>query len=366
MTADIVRTEGQWSNRKTIVEYADTPAVLMSTIQERHDPTHNLASEDVLDQTHKYDLPGSYDFRGLKKGTADEVYGQLWGMFQAGTDKTQVVAEVHSSANNFHNTMGAITIGFIDEPAVSGSRINAHKAIKGDPKCCIRSKPRDVGFPVIKLAIDCGILSNVRTETIISRGRLIAEAIVRAELSGYKTRITALSATDMTTDNIIAIMALNLKMEDEPINYSRVLYPILEPSFLRGVSFSWRATLPELHDSRETGMGRSIYAVFNAAQRAELYEDVLGPDTLVFNIGALCTEMDEGEARQHIEDQLQSRAASAIDGSLRGTIDYSRAADVKGMIDIMQAVVGGVIDDDDDDEWNNDDEDDDPDYRIIE
>jgi len=364
MTTDIVRTEGQWMNRKTLVEYADTPAVLMSTIQERHDPTHNLVDEDVLDQKNASCLTGSYDFRGLKKGTAEEVYGQLWGMFQGGTDKTQVVAEVHSSANNFHNTMGALTVGFIDEPAVSGSRIDPNKAIKGDPVCFIRSKPIDVGFPVIKLAIDCGILSNVRTETIINRGRLIAQAIVRAELSGYKTRITALSATDMTSDSLIAIMALNLKREDEPINYSRVLYPILEPSFLRGVSFSWRATLPELHDSREYGMGRSIYASFTAAQRAELYEDVLGSDTLVFNIGQLCTEMDEEEARQHIEDQLQSRAASAVDGSLRGTIDYSRAADVKGMIDIIQAVCGGGAGDDDDDEW--DDEDDDPDYRIIE
>jgi len=365
MTADIVRTTGQWMNRKTIVEYADTPAVLMSTIEERRDPTHNLWDENVFDQAHAPELAGSYDFRGLKKGSAKDVYNQLWGMFQAGTDKTQVVAEVHSSANNFQNTMGALSVGFIDEPAVAGTRIDPNKAVKGDPVCFIRSKPIDVGFPVIKMAIDCGILSNVRTETIINRGRLIAQAIVRAELSGYKTRITAMSATDMTTDSLIAIMALNLKREDEPINYSRVLYPILEPSFLRGVSFSWRATLPELHDSHEYGMGRSIYASFNAAQRAELYEDVLGSDTLVFNIGQLCTEMDEEEARQHIEDQLQSRAASAIDGSLRGTIDYTRAADIKGVIDVMQAVFGGAIDDEDDEDWK-DDEDDDPDYRIIE
>lgn len=360
---DIVRATGQWMNHKTIVEYADNPVVLMDTLAERHDPEHNLAEEDVFDQSHKNCLASSYNFRGLNKGTADEIYKQLWGMFQAGTDKTQLVANVHASANNFHNTMGALTVGYIDEPAPTGSRLDPNKAVQGDPNCFIRSKPIDVGFPVVKIAIDCGVLSDVRTETVANRGAIIAEAIVRAELSGYKTRITAFTATDMRSDNLIAIMALNLKREDEPMNYSRVLYPILEASFLRGVSFSWRATLPELKHSHEIGMGASLYATFKAAQRAELYADVFGDDTLVFNIGAMCAEMSEDEARKHVEDQLQSREASLLDGSLRGQINYTRAADIKGQIDILNAVFGGGAGDDDDDDW--DDEDDDPDYKII-
>lgn len=360
--ADLVKATGQWMKNKTVVEYADTPAVLMAAIEERRDPTHNLACEDVLDPEHLDQLDDP-NFRGLKKGTHEAQYNQLWGMFQAGTDKTQVVAEVNTSANDFHNTMGALTIGFLEEPATSGSRIDPNKVVKGDPQCFIRSKPIDVGFPVVKIAIDCGILSNVRTETVIDRGRMIAEAIVRAELGGYKTRITACSATVFDADNLIAVMALNLKREDEPINYSRVLYPILEPSFLRGVSFSWRATLPELHDSREYGMGASLYGRYNAAQRAELYEDVFDKDTIVFNIGAMCADMSHDEAKEHIENQMQSREAALIDGSLRGTIDYARAAEIGGVVNALTSVIGGAIDDDDDDEW---DDEDDPEFQSVE
>lgn len=359
--SDIVRAEGQWMNNKTIVEYADTPAILMAAIEERRDPTHNLADKDYLDTRHAFNLDP--EFTGLHRGSTEEVYNQLWGMFQAGTDKTQVVSEVHSSANNFHNTMGALTIGFIEEPATSGTRIDPNKVVKGDPQCFIRSVPIDVGFPVIKIAIDCGILGNVMTETIVDRGRLIAEAIVRAELGGYKTRITACSATHMYNDSKIVVMALNLKREDEPINYSRVLYPILEPSFLRGVSFSWRATLPELHDSQTPGMGRSIYADYTAAQRAELYEDVFDADTLVFNIGAMCAEMSHDEAKEYIENQFQSREASRIDGSMRGQISYAQAADIGGVVNMLMSMAGVDPNAEEDDEW--DDEEDDPDYKII-
>ncbi len=77
--AELVKATGQWMNKKTVVEYADTPSDLMAAIEERRDPRHGLACEDVLNPDHKYQLePG---FRGLKRGTSDEMYAQLWGMF---------------------------------------------------------------------------------------------------------------------------------------------------------------------------------------------------------------------------------------------------------------------------------------------
>ena len=361
MTAELIKATGQWMNNKTIVEYADTPTDAMEVIQSRFDPSHNLFDENFMNQDHAYNRLGSAftrDFMGLK-GTPEEAYKQLWGMFQGGTDKTDLVAEVNTAANDFHNTMGALTIGYEEEFAPSGTRIDPNKAVKGDPNCFIRSKPIEMGFPVVKIAIDCSILGSVSVEDVVDRGKLICEAIVRAELGGYKTRITAMSCTKFDQDNIIATLALNLKREDEPMNYSRVLYPILEPSFLRGVSFSWRSTLPELKYSQTMNIGASLYGRYNAAARREFYDDVVGGDTIVFSIGALCEEMNHEQAKQYIEDQLQSREASLVDGQLRGYIDLQKEQDMAaqqalGFAAMVAPIVKELISepDEDEDEWD--------------
>jgi len=361
MSAELIKATGQWMNNKTIVEYADQPTDAMEVIQARFDKGHNHFYENFMDQEHALNRlqgGGLNGFMGLK-GTPEEAYKQLWGMFQAGTDKTDLVAEVNASANDFHNTMGALTIGYEEEFAPSGTRIDPNKAVKGDPNCFIRQKPIEMGFPVVKIAIDCSILGTVAVEDVVDRGKMICEAIVRAELGGYKTRITAMSATKFDDDNLIAVLALNLKREDEPMNYSRVLYPILEPSFLRGVSFSWRATLPELKYSQTSNIGASLYGRYNAAARREFYDDVVGGDTIVFSIGALCEEMDHDQAKQYIEDQLQSREASLVDGQMRGFIDYAKlqeqtAAQAIGLAAMVAPAVAAILSaepDEDEDEW---------------
>lgn len=327
MTADLVKETGQWMNKKTVVEYADSPSELMAAITQRHNPKHPLYHRNFIEADHAIEIftdEGTdylADFMGLEEDTPKKMYNQLWGMFQAGTDKTELVAQINTAANDFHNTMGALTIGYIEEPAPTGSRLDPNKVIKGDPNCFIRSKPIEVGFPVIKIAIDASILCTVDAETVRDRGEIIAKALVRAELGGYKTRVSAFSATIFKDVAEIVVMALNLKREDEPMNYSRVLYPILEPSFLRGVSFTWRATLPELEHTHEIRMGASIYRDFNADARREFYDDVFDQDTLVFCIGAMCEEMTHEEAERYVEELLQSRQAAHIDGSLRYCID---------------------------------------------
>lgn len=363
------KATGQWMNNKTIVEYFDGDnSELMELLKERRDPGHNLRNEDFIDEAHAVERFKNEKylakFMGLKAQEPGLMYDQLWGMCLGGTDKTDIVAQVQTGANDFHNTMGALTIGFIEEPAPSGSRIDPNKAVKGDPNCFIRSKPIEMGFPVVKIAVDCSILSDVRAEDVIDRGELIAKAIVRAELGGYKTRIAAFSSTVFREDNLITALVTTVKREDEPMNYSRVLYPILEASFLRGVSFTWRATLPELRYSQTCGIGGSLYGAYNAAARREYYDDVFGDDTIVFSIGALCEEMSHDEAERYIEEQLQSRQASLVDGSQRGYIDYTKAADFGGQL--VNMLLGAIVSggpDDDDDEW--DDDDDDPDYKIV-
>lgn len=351
-----IKQTGIYAQNKTVVEFYNTPEEFIQEVSQRHNPDHILAEFDVLDKDNALAILdenhiNSASWRGLSHENDTEAnYEQLWGMFKAGTEKTDVVSEVNTAANDFHNTMGALKIGFVDKPSPAGPRLDPNKFCHGDPNCFITRVPVEVGIPMVNIVIDASVLGNVEPKTIVDRGKLIAKAIVRAELGGYRTRVSAMSLTHFDCSNVLAGLVINLKMEDEPMNYSRVLYPFLEPSFLRGVSFTWRGTLEDLENNDPLDdIGASSYRDFTAAQRREMYDDLVGENTIVFCMGALCQDMSHDEAEQYIEDQMQTRDASCVDGSLHDQWDYTNLNDKPGKAVLLFA----PADPDEDDDWED-------------
>lgn len=132
--------------------------------------------------------------------------------------------------------------------SVAGGGVNVPLLLSGSPECMYSRKKAPVKSKIINMGINVEITSEVGHGSYEHAGMLIAQLISKLEKAGYRIRLNTVDAY-YACGNRINVLSITLKRENEPMNYSRMLYPLTSVSSSRGLGFGWAARNPDFNHS---------------------------------------------------------------------------------------------------------------------
>jgi len=160
--------------------------------------------------------------------------------------------------------------------SVAGGGVNVPLLLSGSPECMYSRKKAPVKSKIVNLGIHCEITCEVTSEKYAQAGMLVAELVSKLEKAGYRLRLHTMDAY-YCGGKKINVLTTVLKKENEPMNYARMLYPLTNVSYSRGLGFGWVARNP---DYRQSGLGTYAETAFSSDERAskmdEMYELATG------------------------------------------------------------------------------------------
>lgn len=174
---------------------------------------------------------------------------------------------------------------------VRGGAVCVPAVLAGDPRgmwCVTRSKTRS---RIVRLGIDAAVTSDFKREKWEKAGRDVVLTVAALEKAGYRVGIeVGMSIYESRNDTVIA-MSLPVKRPEETLSLRKVLYPLTDMSFFRGIGFGWIVRNPYM--VRDDGLGTDSFRAFGYDDRDEqmtrLAEEMFSPGAVHVRMHDLCT-----------------------------------------------------------------------------
>lgn len=154
---------------------------------------------------------------------------------------------------------------------VAGGAVDVPLFLSGSPECMMGLKRKKVRSRVVKATVNCEVLCDISANQYLEAGRAIARTVASLEKAGYRVRLVA-NCGLWDCGSEAALMSVVIKRENEPCNYRRLLYPLMSPSFFRGLGFNWACTLPDYDPG--WGLGQRFDMAFDDSIKEETLDQV--------------------------------------------------------------------------------------------
>lgn len=127
---------------------------------------------------------------------------------------------------------------------VQGGVPVAPLVLLGIPTCMRSLRKMDVPSKILTVSVCVGDVCTISSERMREVNLGILSAIFSVEKAGYRVRLFV--ETDYYYPNGDSrIYAMQVKTEHQTFNLSRMMYPLSDTSFFRGVSFEWHVSDPD-------------------------------------------------------------------------------------------------------------------------
>lgn len=212
---------------------------------------------------------------GSKSWDGFETYDELRAMADFGVRNQQMVNNIQKYAHKaIVEEKDKYTTRTLN---VAGGGVNVPLLLSGSPECMYSRKKAPVKSKIINMGLHCEITGEITPERYEHAGMLIAELVSKLEKAGYRLRINTMDAYYSGGGHRINVLTTVIKKENEPMNYARLLYPLTNVSFSRGMGFGWCCRNP---DFKNSGLGTYAEYAFDAYDRKlkmdEMYEKCTG------------------------------------------------------------------------------------------
>lgn len=229
---------------------------------------------------------------------------QLWGWLEHGIEDDKLTRDAIAYANAARVTEEEKLRDVSRN--VYGGAVIVPAVMAGDPRAmwCVNRKP--VRSKVIRLSIDLSVTYNYPAQAYERAGRAVVRTVARLEKAGYRVAVEVAVCSALKRNKIVA-MVMPIKSSGEVMNFRRMLYPLTDPSFFRGVGFGWMVRHPRMN-ANETGLGISLNNTFARYEREdkleETYEGIFGPGSTVICLRDLADRRTEDDAARWLEAKM--------------------------------------------------------------
>lgn len=187
---------------------------------------------------------------------------------------------------------------------VCGGGVDAPRFLAGAPDCMVSFKKNKKRSDMVKVGINPVVMSSVSLEKAEEIGAIIAKAIYSMELAGYRVQVDAAALHGDFCKSYVSGMVVPLKKADAALSLPRLLYPLCDMSFVRGVFIGWGVQDPELTPTSRFSCWAG--AKFNReTDLSDMYAKVLGEDSIYLDFTQLARMFDmrkKEESRKKVSD----------------------------------------------------------------
>ena len=149
-------------------------------------------------------------------------------------------------------------------------------AIVGVPKSMFYSNKVPKKSKIIEILYDITFASDVEVEDCINKGIELLSKIYSLEMNGFRVKLSAVGTYLKDYEDEGYIMAVAIKNENQPIDLSRIAFPLAHPAMLRKISFDWYERLPNA--KYITGYGRPMHYLVDSLKN-EITDAVCAKNT---------------------------------------------------------------------------------------
>ena len=189
--------------------------------------------------------------------------------------------------------------------------------LSGMPNSMWSVTRRRVPSRILHMCIDAGLGFSNSAGDYRASGEALVKTIAGLEGAGYRVRVTAVVSAHEYMRGEVHMLGLPLKGESEPMDFARILYPLTDVSFFRGVGFAWLATNPAFNPE-DGALGNELQCAFttNADERlSEAYEAAFGGNAEYIPIRDMAKMsrrgMDADRLRGYVESRMLDTDAGA-------------------------------------------------------
>jgi len=158
---------------------------------------------------------------------------------------------------------------------VAGGGVNVPLLLTGAPTCMYSKKKAAVRSKIINMGLHCEITAEVSRERYAHAGMLIAQLVSKLEKAGYRLRINTMDAY-YSGGSRINVLTTVVKKENEPMNYARLLYPLTNVSFSRGMGFGWCCRNPDFKSGSFGTYAENAFGSDKKLKMDEMFERSTG------------------------------------------------------------------------------------------
>ena len=141
---------------------------------------------------------------------------------------TAIKDGIHPVSNHTKIAFSKNVAGF--SPIVPLALINAPKAMRTQKRVTVKSK-------VINLYVSVSVASRFSLDQMKKAGQSMMNYVLGLEQEGYRVGLTAVWGSQ--NDSSVAFVGMKVKDPSQPLDIARCAYPFVNPSFARGIGFSW-------------------------------------------------------------------------------------------------------------------------------
>lgn len=196
---------------------------------------------------------------------------------------------------------------------VYGGAVIVPAVLSGDPRNMWCVKRKKVRSRVIHLAVDVALTWDFSSDRYVTAGKALVRTIAKLERAGYRVGVEVMISVydHMNTDDrgrhVIA-MSYPAKRPNEVMNFRKIIYPLTDTSFFRGVGFGWIVRNPNMGPNG--ALGQTAGAAFGYSDRNQedglekMYGGMFPKETVVIRFRDVASKRDMGEMERFLEAQM--------------------------------------------------------------
>ena len=195
---------------------------------------------------------------------------------------------------------------------VYGGGVDVPRYLTGSPDCMLMLQKKKRKSDVINVGVNCLVTAGISKEVAKEVGALVARAIFSVEKAGYRVNMDALALHGDNNYRYAACLRVPIKKSDAALSIPRLLYPLCDMSFARGVSFGWAVQDQTMSDS--WGLSQRIDCLFSGPDKSsrisDMYSTILGEDAIYLDFNLLVDRYYKDkspEGKKNLEQYIISR-----------------------------------------------------------
>ena len=131
------------------------------------------------------------------------------------------------------------------------------RAVRGNPRCMGKYKNSIKSTKIVEVIWDPGASWSEKPETIMKQGIKLLAKIKSLEIAGYRVRLVVQGFKGDQDREDAYFCRITIKEENQPLDLSRISYPLANVEMLRTWIFHWYEHLPNAKHIH--GYGVSLY-----------------------------------------------------------------------------------------------------------
>lgn len=192
---------------------------------------------------------------------------------------------------------------------VYGGGVDVPRFLTGAPDCMVTMGKSKVKSDIIKVGVNTLVTAGISIERAKDVGAIIARCIYSIEKAGYRVQMDALTMHADCEKPYCTGMLVPIKKSDSTLSLPRLLYPLCDMSFSRGVSFGWVVQDPNL--TPYDGLSKRVGWLFkDESYLSDMYAKILGPDAVYLDFNLLMDmyrSHDKEKSREELEKYIVTK-----------------------------------------------------------